>query len=58
MGRTIFKTLIFNINMSKLVQTLETSYKQAQNWELYKFLKMTILLVDLGAEYRLNKLNV
>ena len=49
--------LIFNINMSKLGQILVVSYKQAQNWELYKFLKMTILLVDLGAEYRLNKLN-
>ena len=57
MGRTIFKTLIINMNMSELAQILETSYKQAYNWEVYKFLKMTILLVDLGAEYRLNKLN-
>ena len=59
MGRTIFKTLIFNMNMSKLAQILETSYKQAENWESYKFLKMTIglLLEDLGAEYRLNKSN-
>ena len=45
------------MNMSKLAQILETSDKQAQNWELYRYLKMTILLVDLGAEYRLNKLN-
>ena len=45
------------MNMSELAQILETSYKQAYNWEVYKFLKMTILLVDLGAEYRLNKLN-
>ena len=57
MGRTIFETLIFNMNMSKLAQILETSDKQAQNWELYRYLKMTILLVDLGAKYRLNKLN-
>ena len=32
--------------MSKLAQILETSYKQALNWELYKFLKMIILLAD------------
>ena len=28
-GRTIFKTLIFNVNMSKLAKILETSYNQA-----------------------------
>ena len=57
MGRNILKTLIFNMNMSKLVQILETTYKLACNWELYKFIKMTILQVDLGAEHSLNKLN-
>ena len=57
MGRTSLKTLIFNMSIPKLAQILKTSYKQALNWELYKLLKMTILLVDLGAEYRLNKLN-
>ena len=44
------------MNMSKLAQILETSYK-AQNCELYIFMKMTTLLVDSGAEYRLNELN-
>ena len=29
MGRTIFKTLIFNVNMAELAQILETIYKQA-----------------------------
>ena len=45
------------MNMSKLAKLLETSYKQAKNWELYKFLKMIILPIDFGAKYRLNKLN-
>ena len=45
------------MNLSNLEQIVEKSYKQAQNWGLYKFLEMTILLVVLGAEYRLNRLN-
>ena len=51
MGKTISKTLIFNIDMSKLAQILETVYKQAWNWELYNFWKMIILHVDLGADF-------